>query len=230
MSEKYTTLHPKGDTSIDLYPNIKAANIPDNSIGANKIYPNAIGNPQLAPNAVGYNNIQGGAVYTIHIHDGAVTSDKIGSGAVTTAKLDTNSVSRDKIIDGAINAAKIEDGTITTAKMASRLYNYTWDFNFTHAAVDYTIFLDLNNSTYFLNPNAVTNAQFIAMWDAHYSDTPKRFIGLDKTNNKNVYFELTWMADDSEFIVNIIDDNNWTSALLTDIDFVLVDGYKTILF
>lgn len=124
MSEKYTTLHPKGDTTVDLYPNIKAANIPDGSIGATKIYPNAIGNGQLAPNAVGYNNIQGGAVHTIQILDGAVTSDKLGSGAVTTAKLDTNSVSSDKIIDGAISTAKLNDGAVTGNKLGFHFYKY----------------------------------------------------------------------------------------------------------
>ena len=123
MSEKYTTLHPKGDTSIDLYPNIKAANIPDNSIGANKIYPNAIGNPQLAPNAVGYNNIQGGAVYTIHIHDGAVTSDKIGSGAVTDGKLDSNSVNTSNIKDSAITGAKILNTAVTRNKLFDHIYH-----------------------------------------------------------------------------------------------------------
>ena len=123
MSKKYTTLHPKGDTTVDLYPNIEAANIPDGSIGATKIYPNAIGNGQLAPNAVGYNNIQGGAVHTIQILDGAVTSDKIATGAITDGKLDSNSVNTSNIKDNAITGPKILNTSITRNKLFDHIYH-----------------------------------------------------------------------------------------------------------
>lgn len=37
MSDKFDTLHPKGDPSVNIYPNIKAENIPDSSIGKGKL-------------------------------------------------------------------------------------------------------------------------------------------------------------------------------------------------
>lgn len=37
MSDKIDTLHPKGDPSVNIYPNIKADNIPDSSIGKGKL-------------------------------------------------------------------------------------------------------------------------------------------------------------------------------------------------
>lgn len=37
MSDKIGTLHPKGDPSVNIYPNIKSENIPDSSVGKGKL-------------------------------------------------------------------------------------------------------------------------------------------------------------------------------------------------
>ena len=191
MSKKYTTLHPKGDTTVDLYPNIEAANIPDGSIGATKIYPNAIGNGQLAPNAVGYNNIQGGAVHTIQILDGAVTSDKIATGAVTNGKLDSNSVSSDKIIDGAVNAAKIENGSINNDKlglgsinvgnMNFHLIENMFTLAFTSNAIDYELYFRIFATE---DITDYSNMQLLNFFNENYASITLRVNGYDKTNNK----------------------------------------------
>ena len=52
MSELLTTLHKKGDTSVDVYPNIKSDNIPNNAVTSDKISANAVTTTKIVDNAV----------------------------------------------------------------------------------------------------------------------------------------------------------------------------------
>lgn len=131
MSEIITTLHKKGDSTVDVYPNIKASNIPNNAITASKINSGAVTNPKLADSSVGESKIIDGSVTSAKIYTGAVTTDKINAGAVTTAKLATgsvdntklasNSVATSNIINSAVTSLKINDGAITLDKLDDTL-------------------------------------------------------------------------------------------------------------
>ena len=67
MSELIKTLHKKGDASVEIYPNIKAENIPASAINTSKL------------------------------EDGAVTESKIADGSVTTAKITNNAITTNKL-------------------------------------------------------------------------------------------------------------------------------------
>lgn len=98
MADLITTLKKKGDTSTNVYPNVKSDNIPNNAITTVKI--------------------NDGAVTNAKIYDGAVTSGKLASNSVTTGKLASNSVTTAKINDGAVTITKISDGAVTSQKIA----------------------------------------------------------------------------------------------------------------
>lgn len=107
MSEIITTLHKKNDATVEVYPNIKAANIPAGSID----------NTKLASNAVATSNIQDVSITTAKINADAITTAKINDAAVTTGKLADSSVTTSKIGDGAVTSSKIGDGAVTTSKI-----------------------------------------------------------------------------------------------------------------
>lgn len=52
MAQVITTLKKKGDISVDIYPNIKAENIPNNAIDENKISDASITTNKIADNSV----------------------------------------------------------------------------------------------------------------------------------------------------------------------------------
>ena len=104
MSEIITTLHKKGDLSVDLYPNIKRDNIPDGAINNNKLANNS--------------------VRTAHIIDNAITTNKISNGAVTNAKIDNYSVSSSKLATDSVTTAKIMDRNVTSSKLDFALCHY----------------------------------------------------------------------------------------------------------
>ena len=80
MSEIITTLHEKGNPSNEVYPNIKAGNIPNNAITSAKIYNNAITNEKINDGAISTSKIQDGAISTSKIQDGSITDTKIANG------------------------------------------------------------------------------------------------------------------------------------------------------
>lgn len=102
MSDLIKTLHKKGDSSTNIYPNIKRDNIPSH----------AINNDKLDAYAVGTNNINDLAVTTSKLMAECVTTPKIGDSAVTTPK--------------------IGDGAVTTYKLSSELYQLMMSYSFTY--------------------------------------------------------------------------------------------------
>ena len=98
MSEVITTLNKKGDRSVEVYPNIKEANIPTGAVTTAKLADSS--------------------VTTAKINDGAVTTGKLADGSVTTGKLADDAVTTGKIADGAVTIDKLADGTIANNKIA----------------------------------------------------------------------------------------------------------------
>ena len=127
MSDLIKTLHKKGDNTVNVYPNIKSENIPDNAITTakinnravttDKIDNSAVTNSKLAGSSVTSAKIENGAVTNSKIGAGAITSDKISSEAVTTGKLFNRAVTTDKIENGAVTTNKLGDGAVTTNKL-----------------------------------------------------------------------------------------------------------------
>ena len=97
MSDIITTLNKKGDRTVNVYPNIKQANIPANAVDSSK----------LASNSVTTGKIDNKAVTTAKLDNSAVTTDKINDGAVTTNKLNDSSVTTDKIVDHNVTSDKM---------------------------------------------------------------------------------------------------------------------------
>ena len=119
MSEIITTLHKKGDASVEVYPNVKASNIPNNAIDTSKIADASVTNSKLANDSISYEKIQDDAVRTDSIRDASVTSDKLASNSVNTSKIDDEAITTAKINDGAVTTDKIATGAVTTAKIAT---------------------------------------------------------------------------------------------------------------
>lgn len=88
MSQVVTTLTKKGDSSVEIYPNIKAENIPSASIDASKLASNSVTTLKIADEAVTDYKIADDAVHRNHIVDGAIGTSKIEDEAVTNGKLD----------------------------------------------------------------------------------------------------------------------------------------------
>lgn len=114
MSEIITTLHDKQDNTIDIYPNIKKENIPNNAIETAKINDSAVTRAKI-------NN---GAINTAKIDDGAITNDKIALATITNDKLANATITGSKIAVGTISDNNIGDGTISVNKLDFNLFRY----------------------------------------------------------------------------------------------------------
>ena len=123
MSELIKTLHKKGDASAEIYPNIKAENIPSGAITNNKIGNYEVYGNKIALQGVANEHIRDGAVNTIKIADNAVTNAKISDAVVNTSKLSDNAVTSDKIDDLAVTTDKIANSSVTTDKINNGAVN-----------------------------------------------------------------------------------------------------------
>lgn len=114
--DKYETLREKNTPTNNVYPNIKAQNIPSSAITASKI----------ASGAVTASKIDNLAVQTAHIANGAVTEDKIDGLAVTTGKIASLAVTNAKIADGAVHGNKIANGGVSYKHLNIKEYDSTY--------------------------------------------------------------------------------------------------------
>ena len=124
MSDLIKTLHKKGDNTVNVYPNIKSENIPDDAITTSKITNNAITTSKISDLSISTNKLQNGAVTTAKILAGAVTYSKIAYDAVTTDNIADGAVTESKIKNSSISNIKIYPGTITSSKLAFSIYHY----------------------------------------------------------------------------------------------------------
>lgn len=118
MANYNKTLHPKGNLSDNIYPNITKANIPSYAIDETK----------LDDLSVSESKIQNNSISTSKIKANAITSTKIANNSVTSAKLDAKSVTTSKIDDGAVTNSKIEDYTIEESKMKFRVVQHVQNY------------------------------------------------------------------------------------------------------
>ena len=128
MSEVITTLNKKGDRSVEIYPNIKEANIPTGAVTTGK----------LADGAVTTGKLADGAVTTGKIDDGAVTAVKIADGAITSLKIGTGAVTESRIANGSITASKFGYHLAHHHyKLYSSLHNVRFEVNFISTDINY---------------------------------------------------------------------------------------------
>lgn len=135
MADIITTLHKKDDNTINVYPNIKAGNIPSASItqdklangavGANQIASNAVTSAKIASSAVTASKIASNAVTNTKIEDGAVTTAKLANGAVDNSKIASNAVSTSSIVDGAVNNTKLASNSVSTSNIINNAVSYS---------------------------------------------------------------------------------------------------------
>lgn len=188
MSKIHTTLHKKGDSSVEIYPNIETENIPDLAITTNKI--------------------SGESVTTAKIQDGAITTAKLSSNSVTSGKLATSSVTNGKISDGAVTTSKIQNASITNEKIADgsisngKIQNGSVSYN--KLATDVTLLFDKINRTFNLfvgvgaKPVYFGNTTLSSLWN-NYSDED---INEALDFNKN---QVDYSNTDLDIIALIID-------------------------
>lgn len=181
MAEIITTLHKKGDASVDVYPNIKSDNIPNG----------AITNAKIADNAISTAKLQDTSVTTAKIADGAVTFNKIADGAIGFTKIEDGAVTSTKIQDGAITDEKIENETITPSKLSFDLYLHNIIFNVVKNSITYQfhLLIPLNISTPLTKDNIDT------LLYRHFGDEVVGFYLINGEGNLKSY------ADDIEVTI-----------------------------
>lgn len=106
MATIITTLktHTNQDT---VYPNIRAENIPDNSVSVTKIQDGAVSSAKIASGAVTNDKIAVGAIDNHNILDGAVDDEKLAHASVGTNQLQDGSVTIDKMTDDSVGDSNI---------------------------------------------------------------------------------------------------------------------------
>lgn len=181
MSDLIKTLHKKGDNTVNVYPNIKSENIPDNAITTAKINDNAITTAKISDASISTNKLQNGVVTTNKILAGAVTYSKLAYGAVTT----------DRIADGAVTNTEIANGTIEPTKLADRLYTHAIEVHLKDTSANVTFFLGFNiisksNSSLILQFSDLLDAlkpfEQISVWDVG-NDKPGYISSVDFQGN-----------------------------------------------
>lgn len=207
MAEIITTLHKKGDSTIDVYPNIKASNIPNNAITASKINNGAVTNPKLADNSIGESKIIDGSITTAKIYTGAVTTDKINAGAVTTAKIATGAVNNDKLASNSVATSNIINSAITPDKIdnLTKLTGVVLGNNGTALEVDDIEVLHCNFIIPLIDPDNFTILDF--------KDVPTYrtlFVNgyLKIKSTSKYYFINRLMISTNTFVIKYIDENN----------------------
>lgn len=222
MAEIITTLHKKGDSTIDVYPNIKASNIPNNAITASKINTGAVTNPKIADSSIGESKIIDGSVTSAKIYTGAVTTNKLSNNAVTTAKLDDASVTTAKLNNGAVTIDKIADASINNNKLTNLLYNAIYEY--THS-----ILLRVDTPSNYINVNFIfknnvstkytTFADIIdALKDIYHVGDPIIANGLCRDSFYIFQVELLNDNDKLDLIGNYLNGNGSTAEVLNESD------------
>lgn len=151
MSDVITTLHKKGDNTVNVYPNIKSDNIPDDSITTDKIVNNAITTDKIESGSITRSKLIAGVISSNELASNSVTTTKILDDSITEIKLASNSISNDKIQNNAITNEKINDNEIERTKLSTFLQNFINQLNHT-----YNIYMGDENDTVLLNIGTTT--------------------------------------------------------------------------
>ena len=121
MSKIHTTLHKKGDSSVEIYPNIETENIPSGAITQDKMANGSIGTNQILANAITSAKISSNAITSGKLATSSVTTDKINDGAVTTSKLANGSVDNNKLASDSVRTTNIKNGAVTYDKLGASI-------------------------------------------------------------------------------------------------------------
>lgn len=216
MSDLIKTLHKKGDTSTNIYPNIKRDNIPTH----------AINNDKLDVYAVGTNNINDLAVTTAKLMDECVTTTKISDLAVTRSKIGYEAVGEDEIgekqvktyhlADECVTEDKLYNGAVTTDKLSFSLYYYTATIEYTsNFSISFEVY-----STEYLDVNNATKSEWLALLFKVWNDAYIYRCGVDLVNNVKAVFLVN--MDDNETIK--VNGTNVTNNIS------FIDGYRSTIF
>ena len=119
MSKIHTTLHKKGDSSVEIYPNIETDNIPELAITTDKIAGESVTTAKINDGAVTTAKIASNSVTSGKLATSSVTTAKINDGAVTTSKIENLSINENKIQDNSISNGKLKNGAVTYDKLGS---------------------------------------------------------------------------------------------------------------
>lgn len=156
--DKYQTLREKDNPSNNVYPNIKAQNIPSSAISASKVASGAITSTKIAVGAVQQSHLSPNAVSTSAVEDGSITSSKIANNAITNAKIANGAITGAKIDPASVQAVHCDitkvalssliDDITTIAELVSRLKTYMrlpfarlyWDYANAYADIDISVF------------------------------------------------------------------------------------------
>lgn len=221
MAEIITTLHKKGDSTVDVYPNIKASNIPNNAITASKINNGAVTNPKLADSSVGESKIIDGSVTNTKIYTGAVTTNKLSNNAVTSIKLDDASVTTAKINDGAVTSDKLGVASVTTSKIENSAIDYSkLEDNIKKLILQlqytYNLYIgDSDDSVYFMMCTSTISNELNEYLDSDISHA------LDFDKNSADYTTTDFQI--LTIILNGISKHGWKQSGYTNLD-LYVDG------
>ena len=137
--DKISTLHPKGDLTTNIYPNIVADNIPNGAITADKIASKTITDSELADRCI--DNLILGLL--------SVETENIANLSVTTEKIDNRSITTEKLVDGAVTEAKL-DASVTSL-FTKHLYSLQFNISDTYVTI-FTNYVP-ENETLPLNEN-----------------------------------------------------------------------------
>lgn len=210
MSEIITTLHKKGDSTVNVYPNIKASNIPNNAITSSKINDGAVTNPKIADGAVGESKIIDGSVTSPKIYTGAVTTDKLANGAVTSDKLATGSVDNIKLASNSVGSSNIIDGSVNGNKLNNLLLLAI--FRYTH-----NILLRVDDANVgYIN----VNFQFVNNIDTPYTTFSQIITALKEKYTVGDMLVANGLYKDESYIfeVDILSDNDKLDLICNKLD------------
>lgn len=184
MSKIHTTLHKKGDSSVEIYPNIETENIPSGAITQDKMANGSIGTNQILANAITSAKIASNAITSGKLATSSITTDKINDGAVTASKLANLSINENKIQDNSISNAKLQNGSVSYNKLAT----------------DVTLLFDKINRTYNLfvgvgaKPVYFGNTTLSSLWNNYSDDDINEALNFNKAQGDYTNTDLDIIA------------------------------------
>lgn len=141
MADKIDTLHPKGDLTTNLYPNIKTESIPDRGVTRSKLALQSVGSAQLEQNSVTTDKFADGTISTAKIADKAVTSAKLADNQSIAGTLDVEgkfTAGGDAEVDGTLqvngrDSIALKDASADKLALSSELAS---DYNALDAKIE----------------------------------------------------------------------------------------------
>lgn len=213
MSKIHTTLHKKGDSSVDVYPNIESENIPSGAITQDKMANGSIGTNQILANAITSAKISSNAITSGKLATSSVTTDKINDGAVTTSKITNSSITNEKIADGSISNAKIQDNAITYNKLSSDITTLFDKINRT-----YNLFFGVGTTF----PKYFGNTTLSSLWNNYTNEEINEALDFDKLQGEysNTDLDIIALIIDGLYTSNDI-NGDYESVGYGDIEFII---------